>query len=242
MQFLFINVRRRVLGLVVGVGVAILAQAYAQAQDFGYRYRALNSNPKQMACVNSEMKQGSNFWVGECGWNRDQDLKGLHLHGANLNGSFMLQADLSGAVLTLCEMEQVVLQGANLENADLSQSNLKFSSFSLARARNVNLSGANLQGVDFYRADLSQANFQSADLRHSKFIAMNALLRGEGSIRGADFSNARFEGADLYTVELRLARSLQGATYDDKTRLPVFFRKGDAEKWGMRHVKSTTTP
>ena len=143
-------------------------------------------------------------WLrGEIGGERGNlhmaDLTGTDLSGANLTGADLYRADLSGADLAganLCRANLYManLSGANLTGADLYRADLT----------GTDLSGANLTGADLYRADLSGADLAGANLCRANLYMANltgANLTG-ADLAGADLSKANLCRANLYRADL----------------------------------------
>ncbi|WP_099900550.1 pentapeptide repeat-containing protein, partial [Methylobacterium frigidaeris] len=151
-------------------------------------------------------------------------LRGTDLSGANLEQSWFLKADLSGAKLVGARMFGITAREANLSGADLSRSvpigdfrgaimsgailadlkggaDIKNQSMGLMRTVfvSVNLSGANLRGADLGRARLDFADLRGADLTGA--VLMGADLSGAdltgATVAGAEFRNADVGGARL---------------------------------------------
>jgi uncharacterized protein YjbI with pentapeptide repeats len=114
-------------------------------------------------------------------------------------------ADLSGLAAPLGQLQGLDLSGANLYWASLGDADLSF----------TNLSGADLRGAALYRATCRNTNFRGANLGRDN-------LGGRTSLRGADLSTAELADANL-----------DGAVYDDTTKLPPRFDPG---KHGMIHI------
>jgi uncharacterized protein YjbI with pentapeptide repeats len=93
---------------------------------------------------------------------------------ADLHGSLLCRAVLSGSDLTHADLYGADLTGAVLMKTDLHDSDLRF-----AKLHRANLRGANVSGVDFSGANLAEANLKLAD------------------IRGTDFTGACLDGAKL---------------------------------------------
>ena len=217
------------------ISVLLLSASALADQDNGYRFREDPNYKAWWRCLGTQNQEGYNNWVGECGWNRDQDLRSLKLDGKNLNGSFMLNANLAGAKLENCQLQSAVLQVANTTLASFKGSDLRRAWVSGTKANYTDFSGTNLQEAKFYRADLTGAKFVGADLRGAEFTSMMTIGNEQGTVAGADLTNAKFEGADLYWVDMANV-TLTGATYNSKTRLPVLFKSGEAESRGMQLV------
>ena len=79
----------------------------------------------------------------------DANLEGTNLRGATLSGAWLQDANLEGANLEGATLSSAWLQDANLEGANL---------------RGANLRGANLRGANLSGAKLSGAKLQDAKL------------------------------------------------------------------------------
>jgi uncharacterized protein YjbI with pentapeptide repeats len=221
----------------LAIFVYLLATSSVLAdQDFGYRFREIPKFKGFWTCLNAKNKRGGNDWVGECGMNRDQDLQFIRREGMNLNGSDFCRARLKAAELRNCQMQGVSFQSADISGASFAGSDLRKAWISGLKGYGADFSNANLQGAKFYQADLNDAVFVGADLRNSDFYEKGITGLERSRISGANFSNARFEGAYLADLDIDGTVKLSGATYDEKTRLPMSFKIGDAEKYGMRKV------
>jgi uncharacterized protein YjbI with pentapeptide repeats len=100
---------------------------------------------------------------------------------ANLRGTNLTDADLTGADLRGANLTDVNLTDANLRGADLSDFNQPVK-FSGANLRGANLTNANLSGAQLMLVDLHGANLYSADMR-------GVDLRG-AILRGSDLTSA----------------------------------------------------
>jgi uncharacterized protein YjbI with pentapeptide repeats len=137
------------------------------------------------------------------------NLRELDFSGADLQGAYLIYADLRGAhfhcavtalnpdengpsAANLTEacthLEGATLDGAHMEDADLDGAQLQGASMEGALLQGATLDGANLEG-----ADLQRANFDAT------------------SMDGADLRAAELDGAEILGAELH-ATQLQGAT------------------------------
>ena len=104
---------------------------------------------------------------------------GFHcLHGADLRGAYLRDADLRDACLY-----GVDLSGANLMHADLRDACLYG-----ADLRDADLCDADLRGANLHGADLRDADLYGADLRDADDVKLNiakiSILPDEGDIIG----------------------------------------------------------
>ena len=116
--------------------------------------------------------------------------KGLN---ANLQGSWMIGADLRMACL-----ENAILVGVNLQEADLTG----------AKLQEAKLNGAQLQGAILKEARLQEANLTEANLQRA--ILKNAKLQGatlsDAQLQTAELAGAQLQEAVLWRANLQMAR------------------------------------
>ncbi len=120
--------------------------------------------------------------------------KGLN---TNLQGSWMIGADLRMACL-----ENAILIGVNLQEADLTG----------AKLQEAKLQGAQLQGAILKEAQLQEANLTEANLQRA--ILKKAKLQGatltDAQLQAAELPLAQLQEAILWKANLQMAR-LSGA-------------------------------
>lgn len=148
-----------------------------------------------------------------------QNLRNVHLEGANIDSAVLKRADLQFSYL-----QRAILTNANLAEANLSNANLQNASLLAADLQKAKLIGANLQKADLPMVDLREADLSYSVLKEA--YLSNANLKG-ANLQGADlmgtnFQNAILEYSDLQgalniTVEqLSEASTLHGAKLDKK--------------------------
>jgi uncharacterized protein YjbI with pentapeptide repeats len=143
------------------------------------------------------LKQGVEHWNE---WRRNNKHIRPDLSEADLRGSILVSADLSGADFSEARLWDVTLreanlQGANLYRAALFEADLSRADLSLAQLSGAQLTEAILDDANLYRATLSDVNLREAYLRH-------ADLR-EANFFGANLMNATLTDADLRGAYLR---------------------------------------
>ncbi|NEP90455.1 MAG: low-complexity protein [Okeania sp. SIO2C2] len=148
---------------------------------------------------------------------RDADLSGANLRDANLIRADLSGADLSGANLSGADLTRADLSGANLSGANLSRANFIRTDLSGANLINTylidanlirtDLSGANLSGAKLIYANLIDAYLTGADLSSTNFIYAN-LCRAD--LIYANLSRADLRSANLIYANLSRA-DLSGA-------------------------------
>ena len=106
-------------------------------------------------------------------------------------------ADLRGADLTECVLNEFDFEDTNFEQATLAGVNLNGANLMNANLNRASLAGANLDHANFSGASLIDANLDGAMLR-------DAIL-DESKLNGANFRNARLEKALLRRSDLRNA-------------------------------------
>lgn len=125
------------------------------------------------------------------------DLDGSWLIAANLS-----EANLSKATLTWADLSRAKLSGAKLSGANLTWADLTGADLSRAKLSGTYLSGATLSRADLSGADFSKAKLSRADL--SEAYLSEAILSG-ADLSGADFSKvdlskAKLSGAQVDTL------------------------------------------
>jgi uncharacterized protein YjbI with pentapeptide repeats len=137
---------------------------------------------------------------------KDADITKGILSKSNLTGT-----DFSGAILDRVELMEAVFDNTNLSNtslkeaifletdfsgADFSGADLTGSNFLKPKLDNVNFTGAKAEGVNFLEASCEKAVFKDADLTNARF-PQNA------NFKGADFSGAVLDSANLMEADLK---------------------------------------
>jgi uncharacterized protein YjbI with pentapeptide repeats len=135
------------------------------------------------------------------------DLSKLDLRGANLSGSYLLEANLIGAHLEGANLAGAILDSANLKEASLQKVRLRGAHMIGAWLGEANLKEADLQGADLKNAVLEKADLESADLRGASLV--HARLK-EANLKGANLTRADLHKSDLRETDLEKA-NLTGA-------------------------------
>lgn len=119
-------------------------------REFDSNTTQCSANLQRMISLNGAIFDGLEFShpvLLEC-----SNLSGISLKGAILQGSTLINADLSKSNLVEANLNNTLLMGALLENADLKQ----------AKLRGADLSNAFLYGTDLTEADLTNAKLTGA--------------------------------------------------------------------------------
>ncbi|WP_054762628.1 pentapeptide repeat-containing protein [Methylomonas koyamae] len=154
------------------------------------------------------------------------------LHGVNLNGAFLRQADLRGADLSESQLHGADLFGASMTKAYLHLTQLSTADLDNAQMQDANLTAAVLKDAKMSGADLSQADLYLADLRGAKLIRAKLT---KAYLEQTRLDHADLEGADLKGAVLQnsvvdetiLAYSdMTGATYSPQSASPNAFVAG----------------
>lgn len=153
-------------------------------------------------------------------------LRGIDLRYADAFRTFLVKADLRGAVLIGTNLTEAELQMANLRGADLQGAklygarlqgaDLRWAKLQGAALGYAQLQGANLEDAQLQGADLGSARLQGADLKGAELQGADlgsAQLQGANlafaQLQGANLAYARLQGADLRGAQL------QGADFRD---------------------------
>jgi len=136
--------------------------------------------------------------------------KGI-LQGANLFRADLKGADLWGANLKNCVLDNANLQGINFRQVDLTQADLRRTNLNDARLEGANLAGASLDSAFLRNAGLLRANLRNSNLTATVFEEAHLW---QADLRGAYMMYANLDG-------VRFKNTL----FDENTTLP------DGKKW-----------
>ncbi len=151
-------------------------------------------------------------------------LRGARIHGSNLHDASLRRADLRGALIgtrrvpgsgtaeqqaaTPCPVGRCV--GTNLSGANLAGVNLAGARLFLVNLSRANLTSAFIAGTSFVRTNLGGANLSGASTVGPDLvdgvtqIAVGASLQ-QGSVTGADFTDANLTALSLWRIDLSAA-------------------------------------
>ena len=142
------------------------------------------------------------------------DLSGADLEGADLRGADLYCANLKGANLERANLRGAYLDNANLSvtnliGADLSETEMYSASLILANMQEAKLNKANLIGAVLLRADLIDADLKEAALIGAKLsrASLNGAVMIDADLKEADLSGADLSGANLDSTDLINCRS-----------------------------------
>jgi hypothetical protein len=145
------------------------------------------ANDAQLAMLN----QGVEAWNV---WRQHDQPTSIDLAQASLQGSDLIQVNLTGVNLAGARLNGAVLSQANFRNADLSGANL-----SGADLTGADLRGAILENAALFRTDLTAAKLGHARLADAFLIMADLTMAGLG---GADLTRARLINANLSRAKL----------------------------------------
>lgn len=131
----------------------------------------------------------------------------IDLHKTQLRDIVLSFENLANIDLHEARMYKAVMNGIDLSEANLSGAYLSEASLLTAILRGANLSEAKLSRAALLRANLSGADLSGANL-------------SEAHLYGADLSGADLSKAKVTMGQLRMAKSLKGATMPDGTEHP----------------------
>lgn len=119
--------------------------------------------------------------------------------------------DLSGAILTGVNLQDLDLTGANLTGANLSWSFLSRAKLSGACLRQADLRHTTLAGANLNQAILSGVNLSKADLRlaHLQEADLNWAILEEADLSGADLQGAKLDQSNLERSKLQDAQLMR---------------------------------
>jgi len=126
------------------------------------------------------------------------NLQGANLQGANLTGTKLDSANLQGADCAASNFASGSLNFANLQQAILGNATFANAILTNSNLSNANFTNANLSDADLSNANLTGANLTSANLTNAKLL--NANLSG-ANLTGANLTEANLAGANLTNVQ-----------------------------------------
>lgn len=128
---------------------------------------------------------------------------GTVISRSNLEGAYLIKADMSHIVMENSNLTGAILIGAEINNASLSHS-----IFVESQLTKANLHSAALDHADLSRALIISATLENADLRNARLTG--AILLST-VMSGADLAGANLDGAQMSRTILRGA-NMAGAS------------------------------
>lgn len=130
----------------------------------------------------------------------DANLTGIVLTNCDLQNADLQEAILSGAVLSYCNLKNVDLWSANLtsvqvKNVTFDEAQLERAMMQNAQVKNCTFRGADLSHAYARKANLTDCDFSGANLSEAFFSG--AEVEDGNTFRNADFSLANFTQAKI---------------------------------------------
>ncbi len=155
--------------------------------------------------------QGANLWHAR--------LQGANLREAKLQSVELVRAHLQGANLTGAELQDADLRSVELQGACLMFAELQGADLRYAELQGADLQSAQLQGANLALVGLQGANLVRAQLQNESDSTWSAQLQGVNlafaHLQDANLAFAKLRGADLERVKLQganlMGAELQGA-------------------------------
>ncbi|MFT5485399.1 MAG: hypothetical protein ACI9JL_003948 [Paracoccaceae bacterium] len=122
---------------------------------------------------------------------------GTVISRSNLEGAYLIKADMTNIVMENSNLTGAILIGARLDNASLSHS-----TFIESQLTKASLRGASLDHADLSRALIINATLANADLRDARLTG--AILLST-VMNDADLTGANLDGAQMSRTILRAA-------------------------------------
>ncbi len=159
----------------------------------------------------------------------DVKLKEMTLDMVDLSLSDLSNAHLEHSRLRNALLSGTILKEAKLYNAKLSGADLSFSLTLHPTLDKICRDSITELGINLSSAELNDFNLSGDELNLSySLIPESCRIRRtklsgadlrKANLSGANLSGANLRGTDLRDVKLEDAKSLEGAIYDEKTRL-----------------------
>ena len=150
------------------------------------------------------------------------NLEGTYLSEADLRGANLREALLRSAILDRAQLAHAVLVSANVTGANLSAADLRFADLSYGTFENAVLSNAKISGASLYavnlrnaqllRTDLSRTDMRDTKLEHAvlSFANLEQTDLSSAKLGEANLTGARLKGTILLDADLKKA-DLRGA-------------------------------
>jgi len=151
------------------------------------------------------------------------EIEGAFLVRANLSGADLVGANLGGAILSGANLSGADLSGANLSGADLAHANLGGADLTEANLSGAGLGGANLSGADLVSANLSGSNFADAIVDGGTHLRDNVLDR-RTDFEGVGLEAARVEPGLKQLLKYNVRRKRWRRWYRDNRVAAPFAR------------------
>jgi uncharacterized protein YjbI with pentapeptide repeats len=188
----------------------------ANLADAKLQGAVLTSAILQGADLERVQMQGAELssWREREGYNPSERAIGYRFGaGANLEGAWLLNAQLQGARLGVANLRGAILQRAQLQGASLSDAWLEAANLREAKLQGANLRGAWLQGTDLGRAQLQGANLAGAHMERARFH--EATLTLAHVRRGYVWGAAGAKCDDAQVMEPQLALTVEGSKSEE---------------------------
>ena len=141
-------------------------------------------------------------------------LQGAVLSGAKLKGAILDTAQLQGAQLILTQLQGASLSMAKLQGADLFFAKLQGANLSMAELQGANLNVAELSGADLYGAQLQGANLAAAQLQGANLSNIGSDPNSEDDLKENEvFRGAALQGTNLSSTYMHGAILNETAFY-----------------------------
>jgi len=169
------------------IGDQYMRAAYDRARKAAKEKPAAGPPPEQPFTPPAGYRQGP-VRIGDLVVDRQGQLSGVDLRGADLRGLDLAGVDFREAKLQGADLEAASLRGANLAGADLGGVNLRYADLSNADCAGANLARADLTSAALHATSLFRANLTGAGLSGSVGPGVNLDY---ADLRRADLTGAR---------------------------------------------------
>jgi uncharacterized protein YjbI with pentapeptide repeats len=165
-----------------------------------------------------------------------------NLHGANLWGANLIEADLRRANLRGANLSKADLEKANLVGADLNETNLSGAILKEADLRETYLVDAILLRADLRNVSLGRANLTRADLREVIFEPLpNSPPPLDGIVTARGLAELWYENYPQSLMKLRKAFKEAGYRQQEREIACSLKRSDTLQEWrqgGVARIKA----
>lgn len=150
-------------------------------------------------------------------------------------GDLKPDANLTGADLSMMQLEDVDLQGADLSKAKMHRTNMMGALLNEANLNGADMTHANMRRAELAETDMAQARLDNADLRGAK---LTGAALTDASMVKTNVAGVNFYGADLTGADMREA-ILFGVDLRDSNLENVDFRGADMRDANLANADLT---
>lgn len=138
--------------------------------------------------------------------------------GIDFAGNQLIDVDMTGSILNDSALRGAILSGANLSVADLDGAWMDGAIINNVNLSSANITNAQMYGVSFIGSNLASVDLTDSDLRSSILIGAN--LRG-AQVNGTDLTNIQMFPSELNSIVFTIDPSLSSLNSSQRANVLV---------------------